>query len=125
MLLAVSVHAAGDTTLIVLHPERAFPCALVRKAPTAGTADKTSTVLAKAPIRSRPPDRSVRATGRGPGRQISGKAPGQSVDGSGPAPPGGRSIMDVGRRDDRRGSDHAAGRVTVRQVRRVLAMGPA
>jgi len=64
-------------------------------APPAGMADRTLTVLVKAPIRSRPSDRSVRVCGQETGRQISLKAPGQSHPGSDPPLPGDPSSMRV------------------------------
>src|SRR5690606_20301422 len=44
-------------------------------APPAGTADRTLGMQANAPMRSRPPDRSVRVEGPAHGRQISKRAP--------------------------------------------------
>ncbi|GAC1356128.1 MAG: hypothetical protein NVSMB4_16990 [Acidimicrobiales bacterium] len=71
MLFAVRVDPARDVTLLILafvvvHAGSAIPSSsrLVVVAPPAGTADRTLTVLTKAPMRSRPPDRSVRVTGK-------------------------------------------------------------
>ena len=94
MPLTMGVHAASDINLLIMRPETAFPCVQCPKAPPAGTADKTSTVLAKAPIRSRPPDRSVHAiSGAGSADQSQGTKPVRPWARPGPRRGAGQSWM--------------------------------
>jgi len=61
----VGVHTAGDNSIGFCHTDTCLPWLFVGgMAPPAGTADRTLTVLIKAPIRSHPSNRLVRVPGQ-------------------------------------------------------------
>ena len=64
MDLLVRVDAPVDADWLISHDEPCLSPNWVSEAPSAGTADRTVKVFSKAPMRSRPPDRSVRASSR-------------------------------------------------------------
>jgi hypothetical protein len=99
----VGVDAADDSALLIGHDWLPFFARQWGIAPPAGTGGQDTQGADKAPIRSRPSDRSVRIPGQEPGRQISFKARGQSHRESDPTPKtGDPHIMSVTPRDRRR-----------------------